>query len=110
MSRLPEMGSGHWAAISMLAVNVTITGEFRCYATTGSSGALVNRNFCPVCGTNVFNSYPGAAGVVSLSAALLDGPEIFAPDVVLFERNALPWDYIDPRIARSDRLPVAKAG
>jgi hypothetical protein len=103
------MGSGHVAAISMLAKDATVSGDYHSYATTGTSGALVNRNLCPICGTNVFNSYPSAAGSIGLNAALLDNPEVFEPEMVFFEQCALPWDYIDPRIPRSDALPAARS-
>jgi hypothetical protein len=103
------MGSGHVAAISMLVKDATIVGEYRSYATTGSSGALVNRNFCPTCGNNVFNSYPSATESIGFNAALLDNPEIFEPEVVLFDWCALSWDYIDPRLPRSDTKPAAKS-
>jgi hypothetical protein len=103
------MGSGHVAAIAMREMDATIVGDYRSYATTGTSGALVNRNFCPICGTNVFNSYPSAAGSISFNAALLNTPEVFTPKVVLFEWCALPWDYIDPSLPRSEAMPAAKS-
>src|SRR5262245_28683285 len=98
-----KASGGHSAAITMLRQDVTITGEFRSYASTGDSGAIVHRNFCPTCGCLAFNTYPGEASIVSVSAGLLDNPEVFEPEVVLFERSALTWDHIDPRLARFDQ-------
>ena len=88
----------------MAAQDVTITGEFRSYATKGLSGRMVHRSFCPTCGTSVFNLtlYPGTDGVISLNAALFEDPDVFQPEVAIFEQTALPWDYIDPRIPRSE--------
>lgn len=104
-----KAGSGHSAAISLLAKDVRITGECRTYVRTGLSGASVHQNFCPECGTSVFNAYPAAEGVVSINAALLDDPEVFQPEVVLFEHTALPWDFINPAIPRSAETPAASS-
>lgn len=94
-------GCGHSAEISMAAQDVTITGESRSYTTTGLNGGLVHRSFCPTCGTSVFN-HSRAGATVTLNAALLDDPSVFQPEVAIFEQTALPWDYIDPRIPRSE--------
>jgi hypothetical protein len=83
----------------MAEKDVTITGEFRSYATTGLNGGMVQRSFCPTCGTSVFN-HSRSGEVISLNAALLEDPNVFQPEVVIFEQSALPWDYIDPRIPR----------
>jgi hypothetical protein len=89
--------------------DVNITGEFRSYRTTGDSGSIVCRNFCPICGSLAFNTYPSADVVISLNAALLDDPEIFKPQVVHYSRRALSWDHIDPRLPRTETAPAAKS-
>ena len=100
---------GHSSAITMSQTDVVISGEFRFYGTKGNSGSVVHRNFCPSCGSSVFSSYPEATGVISLNAALLDEPEIFTPEVVLYSQSALPWDYIDPTVPRSEEMKTAKS-
>lgn len=104
-----KAGSGHSAAITMEKRDVTISGEFRSYERTGDSGSTVRSNFCPTCGALVFNEYPDASAVISVNAALLDDPEMFRPEIVLYARSALPWDYINPELPRSDAAPAARS-
>ena len=104
-----KSGSGHSAAITMKRGDVTISGEFRSYERTGDSGSIVTGNFCPTCGVLVFNEYPDAGAVISINAALLDDPKMFHPEIVLYARSALPWDYIDPELPRSDAAPPARS-
>ncbi len=93
----------------MPSSQTVINGRFHTYERRGDSGAIVQRNFCPTCGTLVFNSYPAAPEVISLNAALLDQPEMFTPQMVHFSKDALAWDYIDPAIPRSGVSPVARS-
>jgi hypothetical protein len=102
-----KASSGHSAAITMQKNDVTISGEFHTYEKIGDSGSIVCRNFCPTCGSLAFNTYPSAASTISLSAALLDNPEVFSPEVVLYSRSALQWDHIDPSLPRSDGIRAA---
>lgn len=97
-----KWSGGHSAAITMQTIDVIISGEFHSYEKRGDSGSIVYCNFCPTCRCLAFNTYASEVGMVSFNAALLDNPEVFSPEVVLYSRSALPWDYIDPSLPRCD--------
>ena len=45
------------------------------------------------------------AGITIINAALLDDPELFKPQSVVYAKRALSWDYIDPSLPRFAELP-----
>jgi len=100
-----KVGSGRYPAIGMPSDTVTITGESRRYAKPGDSGKMVYRNFCPTCGSMVFDQGDAMPGVTIVNAALLDEPERFTPQHVIYARSALPWDHIDPILPRFPAMP-----
>lgn len=103
-----KAGSGHYAAIGMPADAVTISGESRRYGKAGDSSHMMYRNFCPTCGSIVFDHGDGMPGVTIINAALLDEPEKFAPQSVIYTRSALPWDHIDSSLPRFPEMPPAE--
>jgi hypothetical protein len=100
-----KVGAGHYAAIGMVSAAVKVSGECRRYGKPGDSGKMIYRNFCATCGSMVFDVGDGMPGVTIVNAALLDDPETFKPQSVVYARSALPWDHIDPRLPRFEALP-----
>lgn len=100
-----KVGSGHYAAIGMPADAVTITGESRRYGKQGDSTQMIHRNFCPTCGSVVFDQGDAMPGVTIVNAALLDDPDAFKPQSVIYTRSALPWDHIDSSLRRFSTMP-----
>jgi hypothetical protein len=98
-------GSGHYAAIGMPEGAVKVTGPSRKYAKKADSGHLIERNFCPTCGSMVFDTGAGMPGVLIVNAALLDDPEFFKPQMVVFARSGLSWDLIDPQLPKFAAMP-----
>lgn len=100
-----KAGCGRYAAIGMPADAVTITGESRRYGKPGDSGQMMYRNFCPTCGSTVFDHGDAMPGVTIINAALLDDPDLFKPESVIYTRSALSWDHIDPSLPRFEAMP-----
>jgi hypothetical protein len=75
------------------------------YGKQGGSTQMIYRNFCPTCGSVVFDQGDAMPGVTIVNAALLDEPEAFMPQSVIFTRSALPWDHIDPSLPRFSEMP-----
>jgi hypothetical protein len=103
-----KVGSGHVAAIGMPADAVTITGESRRYGKQGDSSQMMYRNFCPTCSCVVFDHGDAMPGVTIINAALLDEPEKFKPESVIYTRSALSWDHIDPSLPKFSTMPPAE--
>lgn len=97
--------SGHLAGIGMLEAAVKVAGETRSYSTPGDSGGTVARHFCPTCGSLMFDKSSGMPGVLVLNASVLDDPERFKPQSVVYARSALSWDHVDPALPRFETMP-----
>ncbi|MFS8607616.1 MAG: GFA family protein [Gammaproteobacteria bacterium] len=102
-----KVGCGHYAAIGMPEHAVTVIGEYRSYGKKGDSGMMIYRHFCPTCGGMVFDKGEAMPGVVIVNAAMLDDPEMFKPDSVIYAKRALSWDHIDPSLPRFEAMPPA---
>ena len=98
-------GSGHLAAIGVPEAAVKVTGETKSFSKAADSGGMVARHFCPTCGSLMFDKSSGIPGVVVLNAAVLDDPEAFKPQSVVFTRSALSWDQLDPALPRFEAMP-----
>ncbi|MGD8339774.1 MAG: GFA family protein [Gammaproteobacteria bacterium] len=98
-------GSGHLAAIGMPEQTVTVTGETKSFSKPADSGGIVSRHFCPECGSLMFDKSTGMPGLVVLNVAVLDDPEVFKPESIVFTRHALSWDKLDPDLPRFEGMP-----
>ncbi len=70
----------------------SITGTVTEYAKTSDSGNLINRRFCPVCGSALYHTLDSMPGVVIVRASSLDDPEAAVPDMAIYVSRALSWD------------------
>jgi len=100
-----KVTAGRYAAIGVPSQALKVTGESKRYGKPGDSGKMIYRNFCATCGSMVYDFGDGMPGITVINAALLDDPEMFKPQSVVYARSALSWDHIDPRLPRFDALP-----
>jgi hypothetical protein len=75
---------------------VRMDGDVRYHASTGEGGGVVERGFCPVCGSPVSNKLGRMPDVFGLVAASLDDPSLHRPTVELFTDSANAWDHLAP--------------
>jgi hypothetical protein len=98
-------GSAFAAALIVPRNCVTITGEVKYYAVTGDSGNLVNRGFCPNCGSRLFGRPATNPDIISIQAGSLDDPSWFQPQADIYVASAQPWDYLNPDLPKFAKLP-----
>ncbi|MBN1237370.1 MAG: hypothetical protein JXB36_02660 [Gammaproteobacteria bacterium] len=53
----------------------------------------------------VFDQGDAMPGVTIVNAALLDDPDAFKPESVIYTRSAVPWDHVDPSLPRFPAMP-----
>ncbi|WP_299347772.1 GFA family protein [uncultured Maritalea sp.] len=92
-------GTGH-SALALFSDDTTqISGETKSFSVTADSGATVQRNFCPNCGTPVFGVTSRVPGHKLLPVSMLgDAAETYKPRSLIFSRSHLSWDHIDPEL------------
>lgn len=100
-------GAPHFAAFLVPVEALRVTGERKQFAVIGDSGKQVHRTFCPDCGTTLFGQSETMLQGISISAASLDDPKAFAPQVQFYTASAQPWDIIDPQLPQFTRMPDA---
>lgn len=65
------------------------------------------RGFCAKCGSPLTGAEnrEGTTGIVGITAASLDDPSEFHPQMHTWTSDAQPWDQMDPAIPKYDQYP-----
>lgn len=100
-----KAAAGSYPAIGLPEQAVKITGKHSTFSKTADSGKAIRRNFCPTCGSMVFDQGDGMPGVTVVNAALLENPELFKPQMVIFARSGLSWDHMDGALPKFAAMP-----
>ncbi len=91
-------GSGHAALFVVSKHSTTVTGAMKFYDQKADSGNIVNRGFCPNCGSPVMNKTTSYPDNLIFNAATLDDPGIFDPTTTVYSESSQPWDHINPEL------------
>ena len=99
-------GTGHVSVMVLPRAAVTITGETKAFAVTGSSGQSLTRHFCPTCGSLIYSDPAAMPGVVNVTAGTLDDPSLFQPQAAIFTRDRPAWDHLAGGLAEFETMPA----
>ena len=102
-----ESGTGHGSHLTFVGAPVKVSGEASHWETVGEGGTRKRRAFCPACGNPVYLSFPDMPDVFVASAASLDDPGRYKPQLVMWAAAAQPWDNADTSVPKFDRMPPA---
>ena len=100
-----DSGTGHSCHLMLPAKAVSFSGSLTTYHSTANSGNAVERRFCPTCGSPISYWSAAFANSVFVTAGSLDDPTIFKPAMIVYTASAQPWDTVDARLAKYDRMP-----
>ncbi len=100
-------GTAFASAMLVLRNAVTITGNVKYYDTTGDSGGIVSRGFCPTCGARLFGK-PPMPELMGIMAGSLDDPSEFEPAMDVYTASAQLWDYMNPDLPKFAKSPTPK--
>ena len=84
---------------------VAIEGDLRWYESTAESGNLMERGFCPSCGTPLFSRSDARPHLLIVRAGALDDPELLAPQGTIWTDEAPSWAHIDTGLPQFPRQP-----
>ena len=99
-------GTGHGSYLSFEGRDkVTLSGEAQCRDTTGDSGNVKTRAFCPTCGSPVYMTFAAVPDQFIVHAASLDDPGRYRPQLVTYTASGHAWDQLDPTLPKFDRMP-----
>jgi hypothetical protein len=102
-----DSGTGHQSHVTFGAVEVETTGEPSRWRMTGDGGSVKERAFCPTCGSAVWMTFAGRSDRFVVTAASLDDPASFRPQMVIWTAAGHAWDAIDPATTRFEKMPGA---
>lgn len=100
------IGAPYFAGLFVPASALTITGNYKEYATVAASGNTVYRAFCPECGTSLFGRNSTFTDIRTVAAATLDDPGIFQPKKDIWVTDAQPWDTMNPDLPKFNGNPL----
>jgi hypothetical protein len=91
-----------YAASAMMPAGsvAIVSGEPVRYDVTGDSGAVVFREFCGHCGTQLFAGSAAFPQSKTVKIAALDNPESISPIAHMHTENRIPWACIDDGLPR----------
>ena len=82
---------------------VEMKGELSYYKIVGDNGGVVERGFCPICGSRVANRLGRLPEILGLMAGNLDDPTLHRPSMDLFTASAHAWDLLAPDTRKFER-------
>ncbi|GJM03705.1 MAG: aldehyde-activating protein [Rhodomicrobium sp.] len=97
-------GAGHLSAICVPQQSFTLQGKTTIFETTGDSGNVIQRHFCPTCGSNIFIANE-ALELVFVMAGTLEDVEVFKPELEVFCMHKASWDQTNPELQSFDKMP-----
>jgi len=101
-----ETGSAFAAIVIVPAAAFRIVrGEPKRFGVTADSGATTHRAFCGACGSPLYGEPERRPEMRTLRVGSLDDPSGFRPARDIYTASAQPWDYMNPELAKSPRLP-----
>lgn len=86
--------------------DVKYEGELSTIRLTADSGNVVERGFCPQCGSQMFSRTINPPGLpMRVRAGTLEDPELLSPQAVIWADSAPAWVVFDPKLPRHGRGP-----
>jgi hypothetical protein len=98
-------GAAYAAIMALPKAAFQIRGTPSYHGIVGASGKLVERGFCPSCGSQLTFKAEVLADVIGVQAGSLDDPSIYRPDMDVFTSSAQPWDHMDPSVQKHSHGP-----
>jgi hypothetical protein len=99
------VGAAYLAFMLVPVSALTITGDYKEFATLSASGHTLYRGFCAECGTSLFGRNSYFTHVRPVAAATLDDPRIFQPKKNIWVADAQPWDIMNSDLPRYTGSP-----
>ena len=103
-------GTGHTTIVGVHRSQLSLKGELATYTSTGNSGGNVTRHSCRTCGGRLYTSGDLPGDHIMVQAGSLDDPNLIAPQSIVYAKDQLSWDILDPALPRFQTLPADPIG
>lgn len=98
-------GGGHASMLMFPADAIKITGTAKYHQVRADSGNMVNRGFCPDCGSPLFGKSSGMPNMATVTVGSLDDPSRFKPQFSVYNSRGHAWDQLDAATPKFPKMP-----
>ena len=98
-------GTGHTTIIGIHKSQLAMTGEPTTFTNTGDTGGKVTRHFCGRCAGRLYTSGDTPGDHIMVQAGSLDDPAQVSPENVIYVKDRVKWDFVDPDLPHFEGLP-----
>jgi hypothetical protein len=88
------------------AAALKITGNVKYDDSKADSGNTLSRGFYPECGSRLFGKTSAMTDLAMITAASLDDPSQYTPQMDIFVSSAQPWDHMNPALPKFPKMPL----
>ena len=99
------------ASLAFPSAALAVRGALSWFRSTADSGNVMERGFCPACGTPLFSKTDARPHLIFIRAGALDDPELMAPEMTIWTSSAPSWACFAqdlPRIAGQPKPPEVR--
>ena len=104
-----QSGSAFSIMVAAPSSALKLTGEVKTFADKGDSGAVVQRTFCPACGSPLFSVVAETPQMTFIKAGTLDDVSGLGPQFHVWCASAQPWVERDLALPQFEGNPPAPA-
>ena len=98
-------GTGSAAVFATTRSNYVFTGKTSSYKYIGDSGKVVERHFCPTCGSPLFSDVEILPDMIFARIASLDEPSQIKPSMHIYCDSSQVWDRPNDHLAKFGKMP-----
>ena len=98
-------GTGHASNIGVPKGSMTVKGTLSYHEHKADSGNTVKRGFCPNCGCDIYIENSGLPMFEFLRAGSLHNLELYNPTMLVYAKQGVSWDTIDPALTVFEGMP-----
>lgn len=103
-------GTGHTTIIGIHRDQLEVEGSVSTYTNYGDTGGAVTRHFCGNCAGRLYTSGDAPGDNIMVQAGSLDDPNAVSPESVIYMKDKLQWDMVDPDLPHFEALPERPVG
>ena len=98
-------GTAFASSLMVPKAGMELTGELKFYGKETERGSVMERGFCPTCGSNVLCRSDAWDDQYVLSAGTLDDASVYKPKINIFTRSAHAHVFSTDDLPKFDAMP-----
>ncbi len=98
-------GSAFAVVVGVPEAAFLVEGKLATYSKTGNTGKLVERRFCPECGSSIAEATGTMPGIAMITSGTLDDSSWVYPAMQPFCDNAQQWVQLGGEMQRFSKTP-----